>query len=141
MLNGIARHLEPIIAHRLEQERLHGADWQDKPVRDSTFLSFFTKTYIFLQNDLITWLLDAAKASGEERTPHNMAKRMVVFSFASTYSSAVVRLFILFCDGVILVADTFLGICSGSLRAITTTRVSQTTSRRGSIRHRGGWLD
>jgi len=94
VLNGIARHLEPIIAHRLEQEILYSADWPDKPVRDSTFLSFFANTYFSLQNDLITWLLDAAKASGEERTPHNMAKRMVVFSFASTYSSAVVCVFV-----------------------------------------------
>ncbi|KAF4619932.1 hypothetical protein D9613_004667 [Agrocybe pediades] len=69
--SGIAHHLQPIISYRLEQERLYGIDWPDKP------------------NDLMSWLLDAAKVSGEARTPENMAKRMIVFSFASTYSSAV----------------------------------------------------
>ncbi|KDR84437.1 hypothetical protein GALMADRAFT_133736 [Galerina marginata CBS 339.88] len=71
VLTGIEKHLAPIVEYRLEQENLLGSDWPDKP------------------NDLITWLLDAAKASGEERTVRNMAKRVVVFSFASTYSSAV----------------------------------------------------
>ncbi|PPQ70640.1 hypothetical protein CVT25_011241 [Psilocybe cyanescens] len=71
VLIGIEKHLRPIIEYRLEQDRIHGGEWPDKP------------------NDLITWLLDSAKASGEERTPRNMAKRVVVFSFASTYSSAV----------------------------------------------------
>ncbi|PPQ86230.1 hypothetical protein CVT25_006885 [Psilocybe cyanescens] len=71
VLIGIEKHLAPIIEYRLEQDRIHGGEWPDKP------------------SDLITWLLDSAKASGEERTPRNMAKRVVVFSFASTYSSAV----------------------------------------------------
>ncbi|PPQ84746.1 hypothetical protein CVT25_007510 [Psilocybe cyanescens] len=71
VLIGIEKHLAPIIEYRLEQDRIHGGEWPDKP------------------SDLITWLLDSAKASGEERTPRNMAKRVVVFSFASTYSSGV----------------------------------------------------
>ncbi|PPQ96344.1 hypothetical protein CVT26_005028 [Gymnopilus dilepis] len=71
VLTGIEKHIEPIIAYRLEQEKIHGPNWSDKP------------------NDLITWLLDAAKATGEEQTVRNLAKRIVVFSFASTYSSAV----------------------------------------------------
>ncbi|KAH9482089.1 Cytochrome P450 monooxygenase 151 [Psilocybe cubensis] len=71
VLSGIEKHLAPIIAYRLEQDRVHGGEWADKPA------------------DLITWLLDSAKATGEEPTPRNMAKRVVVFSFASTYSSAV----------------------------------------------------
>ncbi|KAF8887261.1 cytochrome P450 [Gymnopilus junonius] len=71
VLTGIEKHIAPIVHSRLEAERIHGSDWPDKP------------------NDLITWLLDAAKASGEEQTVRNIAKRIVVFSFASTYSSAV----------------------------------------------------
>ena len=32
MVVGIEKHLAPIIAERLEQERIHGPDWTDKPV-------------------------------------------------------------------------------------------------------------
>ncbi|KAF8967503.1 cytochrome P450 [Flammula alnicola] len=68
---GIGKHIAPIIEHRLEQEKLYGEDWPGKP------------------NDLITWTLEGAKAAGEDRTVKNMAKRIVMFSFASTFSSAV----------------------------------------------------
>ncbi|PPQ94539.1 hypothetical protein CVT25_011967 [Psilocybe cyanescens] len=71
VLIGIKKHLTPIIEYQLEQDLIHGGEWPDKP------------------SDLITWLLDSAKASGEECTLHNMAKCVVVFSFASTYLSAV----------------------------------------------------
>ncbi|PPQ89287.1 hypothetical protein CVT25_000879 [Psilocybe cyanescens] len=71
VLIDIEKYLTPIIEYRLEQDRIHGGKWPDKP------------------SDLITWLLDAAKALGEDRTPRNTAKRVVVFRFASTCSSVV----------------------------------------------------
>jgi len=71
-MQGLEGYLKPIIEYRLEQERLHGADWPDKP------------------NDLFTWTLEAAKANGEERTLRNTAKRMLLYNFASTHTSAVI---------------------------------------------------
>lgn len=43
-----------------------------------------------LQNDIITWTLESARSTGEERNVRNVAKRMLLVSFASTHTSAVV---------------------------------------------------
>ncbi|KIM34987.1 hypothetical protein M413DRAFT_449945 [Hebeloma cylindrosporum] len=71
VLDKIEKHLAPIIEERLEQERLHGPNWAGRP------------------NDLITWILEGAKASHEEPTARNVAKRVILFTFTSTYTSAV----------------------------------------------------
>ncbi|KAF8165950.1 cytochrome P450 [Crassisporium funariophilum] len=71
VLLSMENHLRPVVEYRLKQERIYGADWPDKP------------------SDIITWTLEGAKAAGEERTVRNMAKRMLLFSFASTHTSSV----------------------------------------------------
>ncbi|KAF8165943.1 cytochrome P450 [Crassisporium funariophilum] len=68
-LADMKKLLEPLVVYRLEQERLHGFEWPDKP------------------NDLLTWLLEEASRVGEQVTAHNMAVRIYFLAFASQTSS------------------------------------------------------
>ncbi|KAF8967505.1 cytochrome P450 [Flammula alnicola] len=63
--------LKPIIEHRLEQERLYGSDWPDKP------------------NDLISWLMDGAKAANEKITVADISSRMLFVSFGAIHTSSI----------------------------------------------------
>ncbi|KAF9008067.1 cytochrome P450 [Cyathus striatus] len=72
--NGIVKRtaaiLEPTLRYRETQERLHGPQWPGKP------------------DDLISWLLD--EATGEERTTYNISMRVLLTSFVSTHTTAMV---------------------------------------------------
>ncbi|KAH9474336.1 Cytochrome P450 monooxygenase 151 [Psilocybe cubensis] len=65
----VAKYLAPIIEERLEQERLYGAEWPDKP------------------NDLITWLMDGARASNTEISAEDMSIRVLFISFGAIHTS------------------------------------------------------
>lgn len=62
---ALAEYLRPLIQQRLDQERVHGPDWEGKP------------------NDVLMWLLDEAGRMGLERTPLDMATRLYFLTFAS----------------------------------------------------------
>ncbi|KIM49862.1 hypothetical protein M413DRAFT_59041, partial [Hebeloma cylindrosporum] len=67
----LAEYLRPLIQQRLNQERVHGPDWEGKP------------------NDVLMWLLDEAGRAGLERTPLDMATRLYFLTFASHPLSTV----------------------------------------------------
>ncbi|KAF8961328.1 cytochrome P450, partial [Flammula alnicola] len=62
--------LRPLIAHRLEQEKTYGAEWPGKP------------------NDLIAWLMDAARAAGEEIMAADLSSRVLFISFGAIHTSS-----------------------------------------------------
>ncbi|PPQ96349.1 hypothetical protein CVT26_005033 [Gymnopilus dilepis] len=66
----MADFLQPIIDYRLEQETLHGGEWPDRP------------------NDLITWLIDGARASGEEISAADFSSRLLFTSFGAIHTSS-----------------------------------------------------
>jgi len=47
MLAGIEKHLAPIIKERLEQERIHGPNWTDRPVSRRSYSLVSTIAFIF----------------------------------------------------------------------------------------------
>ncbi|KAF7305651.1 Cytochrome P450 [Mycena chlorophos] len=67
-LEHAKRHLVPIIEERLRLEAEHGPNWPDRP------------------SDLISWLLEYAE--GEERTPHELTRRMLMVNFVAIHTSA-----------------------------------------------------
>ncbi|PPQ77162.1 hypothetical protein CVT25_010790, partial [Psilocybe cyanescens] len=69
--NKMENYIRPIMEFRLEQQKLHGVDWPGKP------------------NDLISWLIDAAQASGEEVTVEDLSTRMLFTSFGAIHTSSV----------------------------------------------------
>ncbi|KJA21005.1 hypothetical protein HYPSUDRAFT_166348 [Hypholoma sublateritium FD-334 SS-4] len=62
--------VEPILRHRLEQERLHGSEWPDKP------------------NDVISWLMDGARAAKEPITLSDISSRVLLVSFGAIHTSS-----------------------------------------------------
>ncbi|KAF8178050.1 hypothetical protein BJ912DRAFT_672003 [Pholiota molesta] len=72
-IGAMARHLQPVIAHRLNEQRLHGSEWAGKP------------------NDTLMWMMDEAEKSGERVTAYGMATRLYFLTFASD-GIAMVRL-------------------------------------------------
>ncbi|KAJ7049341.1 cytochrome P450 [Mycena amicta] len=67
-LEHAKRHLVPLIEERLAQEAQHGANWPERP------------------NDLISWLLEYAE--GDERTSHELTRRMLMVNFVAIHTSA-----------------------------------------------------
>ncbi|KAG5653878.1 hypothetical protein H0H81_009700 [Sphagnurus paluster] len=63
------RHIEPMVLERLYQEEQFGKDWPGKP------------------NDIITWLLDAGE--GSQRTPRDVAVRLLHINFASIHTTSM----------------------------------------------------
>ncbi|KAF9477848.1 cytochrome P450 [Pholiota conissans] len=64
-IGAMANHLQPLVADRLSQQRLHGFEWPGKP------------------NDTLMWTMDEAQKSGEEVTAYGMATRLYFLTFAS----------------------------------------------------------
>ncbi|KAF8967500.1 cytochrome P450 [Flammula alnicola] len=64
-LKAMSRHLRPVVEYRLEQQRIHGVEWPNKP------------------NDTLTWLIEEAEKSGVEVTAYDMATRLYFLTFAS----------------------------------------------------------
>lgn len=50
---------------------------------------------VHVQNDLLSWLIDGARASGEEVTVEDISSRMLFVSFGAIHTSSMVRIFIL----------------------------------------------
>jgi len=71
------KHLEPLIRERIEQERVYGDEWDDKP------------------NDAITWLLEVAKEP-HRRTIENLTTRILLMNFASIHTTSLAFLNALF---------------------------------------------
>ncbi|KAJ6570518.1 cytochrome P450 [Mycena vulgaris] len=68
-LRHALKFLGPIIDERLENERIHGREWANRP------------------NDLLSWLLDLAV--GEERTTPALALRILVTNMAAIHTSSM----------------------------------------------------
>ncbi|KAF8187146.1 cytochrome P450 [Pholiota molesta] len=60
----------PIIKYRLEQEVVHGSDWADKP------------------NDVISWLMDGARAAKQPITISDISSRILLVSFGAIHTSS-----------------------------------------------------
>ncbi|KAM6491939.1 hypothetical protein JOM56_012577 [Amanita muscaria] len=61
-----AKHPEPLIRERLQQEAQHGMDWPDKP------------------NDVISWVLDATK--DRQRNVRSIVRAILMINFASLHT-------------------------------------------------------
>ena len=98
------RLMGPLVEERLEQERLHGRDWPDKPVTILSFSlwPFSVRSLRLLQNDLLSWLLDGHPRP-EERTVHDLAVRTLLVTFASIHTTSQVLYLILHLDTYMLI--------------------------------------
>ena len=70
-LQHVYKLLGPMIEERLQMEAELGDDWTEKPV---------------CQNDLLSWFID--EAEGIERTPYELARRVLVVNFAAIHTSS-----------------------------------------------------
>lgn len=83
----------PIIKYRLEQEDIYGSDWSEKPVRilHHTFrLCLHFPESILLQNDIISWLMDGARAAKQPVTISDISSRILLVSFGAIHTSSAV---------------------------------------------------
>ncbi|KAF9476797.1 cytochrome P450 [Pholiota conissans] len=73
-VHGLRAQMEEFVGSmvecRLEQERLHGEDWPEKP------------------NDIISWLMDGAKAAKQPITVSDISSRILLVSFGAIHTSS-----------------------------------------------------
>ena len=78
--------LKPLIEERLKQYELHGKDWPDKPVNCT--VKFLIFALITQQNDMLSWLIDAAPEDEKALVP--LTRRILTLNFAAIHTSSIV---------------------------------------------------
>ncbi|PPQ94096.1 hypothetical protein CVT25_009247 [Psilocybe cyanescens] len=69
---NMEEYLRPIINERLKQDQFHGTEWSGRP------------------NDLVSWLMDGAQASGTAITAEDMSTRVLFTIFGAIHTSTAV---------------------------------------------------
>lgn len=80
--------LGPLLEDRLAKEAELGPDWPEKPVSAGNSGEGLRAEVRFYQNDLISWLLEIAV--GDQRTPTDLALRILGTNMASIHTSSMV---------------------------------------------------
>lgn len=70
MVAGIEKHLAPIIKERLEQERIHGPNWIDRPVSRHSYSLVSTMSSFLFRSIERSHHLDARRSQSIERRTH-----------------------------------------------------------------------
>ena len=77
-----------MVEDRFARMEEFGDDWDDKPVRRFALLNRNVIIYVWVQNDLLMWLMSEAK--GTERSLEKLARRLLVVNFAAVHTTSLV---------------------------------------------------
>jgi len=89
-VNRTAKHVAPIFEERLRMKAEHDKDSPDREVNSRLRIIPAPNTLTILQNNYISWLLDAV--DGNKRTTRDLMLRVLAINFGAIHTSTTVKL-------------------------------------------------
>jgi hypothetical protein len=83
------RHYTLLIENRLREQREYGNDWPGKPVCLLSTVNL-SSVLIRLQDDLLSWVMDAAMGQGDRDSVREISIRMLVMNIAAIHTTSAV---------------------------------------------------